>query len=97
MKLTIRPLTLDLWPAFEDLFGEQGARGGCWCTYWHAAKRAKAPALEAYPLDARETPSASGTGFASTFARASFKTVARRVRPRPIVRHDLKSIGRSSR
>src|SRR5215813_11747416 len=37
-----------------------------------AAKRAKAPALEAYPLDADLTPSASGTGFASTFARAGF-------------------------
>ena len=54
-----------------------------------AAKRAKAPALEAYPLDADLTPSASGTGYASTFARAGFKTVARRVPPRPIMRHDL--------
>jgi hypothetical protein len=34
-----------------------------------AAKRANAPALEAYPLDADLTPSASGTGYASTFAR----------------------------
>jgi hypothetical protein len=31
MKLTIRPLTPDLWPALEDLFGENGAAGGCWC------------------------------------------------------------------
>src|SRR5690606_5651973 len=30
----IRPLTPDLWPALEDLFGEQGAYGGCWCMYW---------------------------------------------------------------
>ena len=56
-----------------------------------AAKRAKAPALEGYPLDADLTPSASGTGFASTFARAGFKTVARHVPPRPIMRHDLKA------
>jgi GNAT superfamily N-acetyltransferase len=56
-----------------------------------AAQRAKAPALEAYPLDAELTPSASGTGYASTFARAGFMTVARRVPPRPIMRHDLKS------
>jgi len=56
-----------------------------------AAKRARAPALEAYPLDAGLTPSASSTGYASTFARAGFKTVARRVRPRPIMRHDLKT------
>jgi len=33
--------------------------------------------------------SASGTGYASTFARAGFETVARRTPPRPIMRHDL--------
>jgi GNAT superfamily N-acetyltransferase len=54
-----------------------------------AARRAGAAALEAYPLDADLTPSASGTGYASTFARAGFKTVARRVPPRPIMRYDL--------
>ena len=185
MKLTIRPLTPDLWPALEDLFGENGACYGCWCMYWRigneyrkrpraknkaafreivkrgpppgllafksdtavgwcqltprdalpwldrpwrlkrvdevpvwslscfyvrkgyrrqgvtsaliaaalkAARRAKAPALEAYPLDVDETPSASGTGYASTFARAGFKIVARRAPPRPIMRHDLVDI-----
>jgi GNAT superfamily N-acetyltransferase len=185
MKFTIRPLTPDLWPALEDLFGKNGACSGCWCMYWRignayrqrpstqnkaafravvkhgpppgllafdgelavgwcqltsrdalpwlerawrlervddvpvwslscfyvrkgyrrrgvtaaliaaavkAAERAKAPALEAYPLDAEKTPSASGTGFASTFERAGFKTVARHVPPRPIMRHDLKPI-----
>jgi hypothetical protein len=34
MELTIRPLTPDLWPALEDLFGENGACNGCWCMYW---------------------------------------------------------------
>ena len=34
MKLTIRPLTPDLWPALEDLFGAHGACNGCWCMYW---------------------------------------------------------------
>jgi GNAT superfamily N-acetyltransferase len=185
MKLTIRLLTPDLWPALEDLFGKNGACNGCWCMYWRiggayrkrpreknkaafrevvkrgpppgllafdgdvavgwcqltprdalpwldrawrlkrvdavpvwslscfyvrkgyrkrgvtsaliaaalkAAKRVKAAALEAYPLDADLTPSASGTGYASTFARAGFKTVARRVPPRPIMRHDLKAL-----
>jgi GNAT superfamily N-acetyltransferase len=180
--LTIRPLTPDLWPALEDLFGENGACSGCWCMYWRigpayrtrpvgqnkaafrkvveagpppgllafcgevpvgwcqltprdavpwldrawrlkrvddlpvwsiscfyirkgyrrrgvtsaliraaveAARCAKAPALEAYPLDADLTPSASGTGYASTFERAGFKTVARHVPPRPIMRYDL--------
>ena len=58
-----------------------------------AAKRAGAPALEAYPLDADLTPSASSTGYASTFARAGFKVVARHVPQRPIMRYDLKSQG----
>jgi GNAT superfamily N-acetyltransferase len=59
-----------------------------------AAKRARAPALEAYPFDADVSPSASGTGYASTFARAGFEIVARRAPPRPIMRHDLKAIAR---
>ena len=180
--LTIRPLRPALWSALEDLFGDRGACGGCWCMYWRiggayrrrpparnkaafreivrrgpppgllafegdlavgwcqltprddlpwldrawrlarvdampvwsiscfyvrkgyrrrgvtgaliraavaAARRAGAPAIEAYPLDARLTPSASGTGYASTFARAGFRTVARRVPPRPIMRRDF--------
>jgi GNAT superfamily N-acetyltransferase len=190
MKLTIHPLTLDQWPAFEDLFSECGPCSRCWCMYWRigraerinppeqnkaafrsivkrgpppgllafdgdlavgwcqltprdalpwldrtwrlkrvddvpvwsiscfyvrkryrrkgvtsmliaaaikAAKRAKAPALEAYPLDAELTPSASGTGFASTFAHAGFKTVACRASPRPIMRYDLKQSSRDGR
>ena len=59
----------------------------------HAARQAGAPALEAYPFDAAVSPSASGTGYASTFARAGFTVVTRRVPARPIMRHDLKSIG----
>jgi GNAT superfamily N-acetyltransferase len=187
MQLTIRPLTPDLWPALENLFGKKGACNGCWCMYWRigaayrkrpsdknkaafrevvkrgpppgliafdgdlavgwcqltprdalpwldrgwrlkrvdavavwslscfyvrigyrrkgvtealikaalkAAKHAKAPALEAYPLDANKTPSTSSTGYATTFARAGFKTVACHVPPRPIMRHDLKKTGR---
>lgn len=187
MKLTTRPLTADLWPALEDLFGKSGACNGCWCMYWRigaayrkqpgadnkaafrevvehgpppgllafdghvpvgwcqltprdalpwlgrarqlravdaapvwslscfyvrkgyrkqgvtsaliaaalkAAKRANAPALEAYPLDAAKTPSASFTGFASTFERAGFTTVARNTPSRPIMRHDLQGIAR---
>jgi GNAT superfamily N-acetyltransferase len=53
------------------------------------ARRAGAPALEAYPLDAALTPSASGTGFVSTFKRAGFDVVARHVPPRPIVRYSF--------
>jgi GNAT superfamily N-acetyltransferase len=33
-KLSVRPLTPDLWPALEDLFGRAGASNGCWCMYW---------------------------------------------------------------
>ena len=54
------------------------------------AKRAGAPALEAYPLDAKLTPSASSTGYVSTFKRAGFKIIARHVPPRPIMRYDFK-------
>ena len=183
MKLEIRPLTPDLWPDLEDLFGEKGACNGCWCMYcrigaayrkqpadknkaafraivkrgpppgllafdgdravgwcqvtprdelpaldrsWRlkrvddvpvwalscfyvrigyrrqgvtkallcaalkVAKKAQAPALEAYPFDAAVSPSTSSTGYASTFARAGFKVVARRDPPRPIMRYDLK-------
>ena len=28
------PLTIDRWPDFENLFGERGACGGCWCMLW---------------------------------------------------------------
>jgi GNAT superfamily N-acetyltransferase len=62
-----------------------------------AAKRAGAPALEAYPLDAAVSPSATGTGYASTFARAGFKTVARRVPSRPIMRFDFRPSSRAHR
>src|SRR5262245_11715229 len=34
MRLTIRPLTADRWPALADLFGRGGACNGCWCMYW---------------------------------------------------------------
>src|SRR5438034_8646201 len=33
-KISVKPLTAELWPALEDLFGEQGACNGCWCMYW---------------------------------------------------------------
>jgi GNAT superfamily N-acetyltransferase len=33
-QLSFRPLTPDLWTAFEHLFGPRGACGGCWCTFW---------------------------------------------------------------
>ena len=51
-----------------------------------AARAAGAPAIEAYPFDASISPSTTGTGYASTFARAGFTTVARRVPARPVMR-----------
>jgi GNAT superfamily N-acetyltransferase len=189
MKLAIRPLTPELWPALEDLFGKPGASNGCWCMYWRlggayrdrgrernkadfralvrlgpppgllafdgdlavgwcqlsprrtlpyldqsrltqrlddtpvwtvscfyirksyrkrgittaliaaalkAAKRAKAPALEAYPVDTAQPDATSNmfTGIASTFARAGFRTVTQRTQHRSVMRHDLKGIRR---
>jgi len=188
IKLTILPLTPDLWPALEDLFGKWGASNGCWCMYWRiggayrgkrsenkealreivkrgsppgllafdgdlavgwcqvtprdalpwldrmrwfrpvddmpvwaiscffvrrgyrrqgvmsqlivaalkTAKRARASALEAYPIDTSAPKSTSNTftGTAAAFTRAGFKEVARRASARPIMRHDLKAIPR---
>ena len=54
-----------------------------------AARKAGAPALEAYPLDADLSPSASGTGFASTFEKLGFKVGARHFPPRPIMRYEF--------
>ena len=188
MKLVVRPLTPELWPALEDLFGQSGACNGCWCMYWRigaayrrqqdenkgafrkivergpppgllafdgdlpvgwcqltprdalpwldrmwwfqrvddvpvwsiscffvrrayrrqgvmsqliaaalkTAKRAKAPALEAYPVDTTAPKRTSNifTGTVSAFAHAGFKEVACRAAARPIMRHDLKAIAR---
>jgi GNAT superfamily N-acetyltransferase len=191
MNLSIRPLTPDLWPRFEDLFGKHGACNGCWCMYWRigaaynkrpreknkaafrrivkrgpppgllafdgdlavgwcqltprsdldwlncarllqpvddvqvwsiscfyirrgyrrrdiasaliaaavtAARRAKAAALEAYPIDTDISKSSSNlfTGVASTFTRAGFKAVARRSPSRPIMRYGLRTLNQTS-
>lgn len=41
MTVAIAPLTPDLWPAFEDLFGKQGACYGCWCTHFRLPPAAR--------------------------------------------------------
>jgi GNAT superfamily N-acetyltransferase len=186
VTFAVRPLTPELWPALEDLFGRSGASNGCWCMYWRlgpnykthpreqnkaalqaltrrgpppgllafdgdlavgwcqltprsdlpwlesrfaghvddtpvwsvscfyvrrgyrrrgvtsalisaavrAAKRANAPALEAYPVDTTAPKSTMNlfTGTASMFSRAGFSPVAHRSPARPIMRHDLTSI-----
>jgi GNAT superfamily N-acetyltransferase len=55
------------------------------------ARAAGAPAVEAYPLDDDVSPSATSTGYASTFAEAGFIEVARRSPERPIMRYLLSS------
>ncbi len=32
------PLTPELWPSFERLFGKQGACSGCWCIHWRVPR-----------------------------------------------------------
>jgi GNAT superfamily N-acetyltransferase len=54
------------------------------------ARRNRARLLEAYPLDAKLTGTSSFTGYVSTFLRAGFKIVARRVPTQPIVRFTVK-------
>lgn len=33
-KIKVRPLTAARWADLEELFGERGACGGCWCMWW---------------------------------------------------------------
>ena len=32
-------LTPERWTDFEELFGERGAAGGCWCMWWRLTQR----------------------------------------------------------
>lgn len=63
-----------------------------------AAKRANAPALEAYPVDTSRPGSTSNvfTGTVSAFRRLGFRTVTRWEPSRPIMRHSLKGITRDA-
>ena len=38
MSLTVKPLTLERWPA-GGFFGRAGASNGCWCMYWRIGPR----------------------------------------------------------
>jgi GNAT superfamily N-acetyltransferase len=62
-RLTFRPLTPARWGDLEQLFGANGACGGCWCMWWRLARsefqRQKGEAnKEAFRalLDAGEVP-----------------------------------------
>jgi GNAT superfamily N-acetyltransferase len=39
--LTVRPLQEDDWPTIEQLFGPNGACGGCWCMWWRVPQGGK--------------------------------------------------------
>lgn len=75
-------------------YRRQGVMSALIAAALKAAKRAKAPALEAYPVDTTQPGSTTNifTGTASAFGRLGFKTIARRVPTRPIMRHDLRGI-----
>jgi GNAT superfamily N-acetyltransferase len=68
-------------------YRRKGVSGVLIAAALESARRAGAVAVEAYPLDAELTPSSSHTGYASTFERAGFVTVARHVPSRPIMRY----------
>ncbi len=38
MKITTKEVTPELWPGIEELFGNNGACGGCWCQAWKVEK-----------------------------------------------------------
>lgn len=51
--LTTKPLSPELWPAFEALFGGKGACGGCWCMSWRVEKGERWEALKGEKAKAR--------------------------------------------
>lgn len=38
-KLTFQPTTPSRWSDVEELFGERGACGGCWCMFWRLPRK----------------------------------------------------------
>ena len=39
LNLTFHPATASRWADLEDLFGERGACGGCWCMFWRLPRK----------------------------------------------------------
>jgi GNAT superfamily N-acetyltransferase len=78
-------------------YRKRGATSALIAAALEAAKRAGAPALEAYPLDSKVSPSSSSTGYVTTFKRAGFRIVARHVPARPIMRYDFRTSDAGSR
>jgi hypothetical protein len=103
LNLVVRPLTPDLWPALESLFGPRGACNGWWCMYWRIGPeyrtrdRARNKAALRAIVEAGPPPGliafdgALPVGWCPiTFLRAGFTEVARHEPPRPIVRKTLR-------
>lgn len=40
-RVRVRAITANDWPIIEQLFGENGACGGCWCMYWRVPRGGK--------------------------------------------------------
>lgn len=38
-SFTFHPATADRWGDIEELFGERGACGGCWCMFWRLPRK----------------------------------------------------------
>jgi GNAT superfamily N-acetyltransferase len=38
-SLSFHPATAARWPDIEELFGERGACGGCWCMFWRVPRK----------------------------------------------------------
>ncbi|MCJ7497071.1 MAG: GNAT family N-acetyltransferase, partial [candidate division Zixibacteria bacterium] len=36
--LKFHPVTSNRWKDLENLFGERGACGGCWCMWWRLSR-----------------------------------------------------------
>jgi GNAT superfamily N-acetyltransferase len=39
LNLIFKPLTNNAWDDFQELFGERGACGGCWCMLWRVSAK----------------------------------------------------------
>ena len=39
LHLAFRPATRERWKDLEELFGERGACGGCWCMFWRLPRK----------------------------------------------------------
>src|ERR1700682_2145144 len=38
-SLKFQPATASRWSDLEELFGERGACGGCWCMFWRLPRK----------------------------------------------------------